>query len=190
MPFDIGIGILLGLWLGPQDSALANAGIGVLFVLLPDLDLLIYYFLRWTRLFGLYKKLRDHRELFHYPLIYILVGILILYIVSPSLIPLFIAASLAQFMHDSFGIGWGIPWLYPFSKRYFKFLYQYDLHRAKRPQKIVWAWTKQEQNKLNDKYGDKEWHKHTFQITEYAMWWHIGEIAVLGSALVVLLNNL
>lgn len=190
MPFDIGIGILLGLRLGPLDSTLANAAIGALLVLLPDFDLIIYYFLRWTRLFGFYKKLRDHRELFHYPLIYIFLGILVLYFISPSLIPLFIAASLAQFLHDSFGIGWGIPWIYPLSKKYFKFFYQYDLHRAKQPQKIIWVWSKQEQNKLSDRYGDKKWHKHTFQIREYAMWWHVGEIIVLLVALTVLLNNL
>jgi len=190
MPFDIGIGILLGLWLGPEHSVLMHAAIGALLVVLPDLDVVLFYFLRWTKIFNLHKRLRDHRELFHYPLIYITLGSLLLWAISPSLVALFIAASLAQFLHDSFGIGWGIPWLYPFSKKYFKFLYQYDLHRAKQPQKLVWIWTKAKQNELSDKYGDKEWHKHTFQITEYAMWWHVSEIVVFVAAVLILLTQL
>lgn len=190
MPFDIGIGILLGLLFGPNESVLINASLGAVFVLLPDFDLIIYYLLKWTRIFSFNKHLRDHRELFHYPLIYLLIGILLLSLINPLLIPLFITASLAQFIHDSIGIGWGIPWFYPFSKRYFKFFYQYDLHRAKQPQKIMWSWTKQEQNRLSDKYGDKDWHKHTFQINEYALWWHLGEVTVLVIAFIVLLRNL
>ncbi len=189
MPFDIGIGILLGLWLGPQDSILVNAALGALLVLLPDADMLFFLTFKRLKIKGT-ERLRDHRELFHYPLIYMFCGIVLLVILWPALIPLFIAASLTQFVHDSVGIGWGIPWLYPFSKKYYKFLYQYDLHHAGQPQKFVWVWSKSEQNKLFDKYGDKDWHKHTFQITQYAFWWHLSEIFVLLIGIAVLFVKL
>lgn len=184
MLLDIGVGILLGLWLGPSTSATINVLLGISFVLLPDLDTPIYFAIRRTKVGS---KLRDHRELFHYPLIFIGVGVVLMALVSPRLVPLFVAGSLAQYAHDSFGTGWGIPWLYPLSNKYFKFLYQYDLHKAGQPQKLMWVWSKPEQNQLIDAYGDKEWHKHTFQIFKHAKAWHLFEIAVFVIALVVLI---
>lgn len=186
MPLDVGIGILLGLVLGPEQTVIANALLGVVFVLLPDADVIVFYLLRSLRV----KRFKDHRELFHYPLVYIGLGTVILLAFQPAWIPLFVAASLAQFLHDSIGIGWGIPWLYPFSNRYFKFFYQYDLHRAKQPQKFMWVWSKSEQRELLDKYGDPDWHKHTFQVREYAFWWHVAEIVVLLIGLLVLATQL
>ena len=184
MLLDIGAGILLGLWLGPSGSTLANVLLGIGLVLLPDLDTLIYFSIRRTRLGS---RLRDHRELFHYPLIYLTVGSLIVVLTYPKLLPLFIAGSLAQFVHDSFGTGWGIPWLFPISRKYFKFIYQYDLRQAGQPQWLVWAWTKPEMNQLSDKYGDKDWYKHTFQIARDATWWHLFELAVFIIAVIVLI---
>lgn len=43
MPFDIGAGILLGIALSPFRDAGTNAALGALFVLLPDVDMLIFY---------------------------------------------------------------------------------------------------------------------------------------------------
>ncbi len=181
MLLDIGVGILLGLWLGPGDQT-SSVLLGILFTLLPDIDVLIYFLIKR---FGS-KTFKDHREILHYPLPYLAIGGILVLIISPAWLPLFIAASMVQFIHDSVGIGWGIPWLYPFSRKYFKFFYQYDLKRAGQSQKTVWAWSKQEQHELLDKYGDPEWHKHTFHFIKYAPWWHLFEASVFLVALVLL----
>ncbi len=191
MPFDIGIGIILGLLFEPfGDNTMANTLIGIVFVLLPDIDAVLYYGSRLTGIGKLGEKLADHRDLFHYPLIFISVGVVVLLIIYPVLIPIFVAGSLVQFAHDSVGTGWGIPWLAPFSDKRFKFLYQLDLHKAKQPQKLVWVWTKSEQNRLIREFGDQDWHKHTFQFWRYAATWKVGEIIVLIIALLILATTL
>ncbi len=190
MPFDVGIGILLGLLLAPfSDNTSLNVYIGIALTLLPDMDGLIYYGSKLTGIGNINKKIVDHRDLFHYPLIYILFGSLIIGILNPGLIALFIAGSLVHFTHDSVGTGWGIPWLLPLSPKRFKFLYQYDLRKAGHPQKFVWVWSKTQQDQLIKNFGDPDWHKHTFQIGKYATGWKVGEILVLLVALTILISR-
>ncbi len=190
MPFDVGVGILLGLGFAPfGDNVWANVLTGIFFVLLPDADALIYYASKFTGIGQLDGKMADHRELFHYPLVFLAVGSIMMSFINPTLVPIFVAGTLVQFLHDSVGTGWGIPWLYPFSNKRFKFLYQYDLHRAKQPQKLLWVWSNAEHQRLIDDFGDKQWHKNTFQIWKYASAWKVAEFLVLAIALIVLLTR-
>ncbi len=185
MLLDIGAGILLGLWLGPSHSTLFNVLFGVLFTLLPDSDTFIYFYLR-KHSEKFHQKLQDHRVFFHYPLPYLLIGIVIILLVYPPILPLFIFGTIEQFLHDSIGPGWGIPWLYPFYKRYFKFFYQLDLSIAKQPQKIAWVWSKEEQDRLTREYGDADWSKHKMYFFKATPLWWIFELLVFVIALITL----
>lgn len=188
MPLDVGIGILLGLIFAPLDTNTAlNVTTGIIFALLPDADVLIYYGSKFTGMGKLDKKVSDHRDLFHYPLIYIAIGLILLIVIKTNLVQIFVIGGLFHFLHDSVGTGWGIPWFYPLSNKRLKFFYQYDLHKAGQPHKLVWAWSKAEQNQLIKNYGDKDWHKHTFQIWKYATVWQISEIIVFVIAIIVLI---
>lgn len=193
MPLDIGIGIILGLLLSPFDSNVAaNVITGIIFCLLPDLDAIIYYGSKLFRIGSIDKKFSDHRDLLHYPLILIFFGVIVLSIINPNLILIFVSGSFVHFIHDSIGTGWGIPWLYPLSQTRYKFFYQYDLKREGQTQKLMWRWSKSEQETLIDKYGDDEWHKHTFQFWKYATAWQVFELIVFAisiSILIIYLQN-
>lgn len=188
MFFDIGIGIILA-WL---TSVIFNIELswnlvllGATFSLLPDLDVLFH--LKSGKNLGSHRG-HDHRDLWHYPLVYIPIGTAIFAIFSIQLAFLFAAISLIHFLHDSIGIGWGIQWLYPFSQRHFSFLYHYDVYRNKLPKKIVYSWSHFEAGELSDMYGDRNWIKNIY------LKWHpyaIVELLVfiLAIALLVYLKS-
>ncbi len=184
MLLDIGVGILLGLWLGPDSIRSTNVWFGIIFALLPDSDVLFYFALKKSKLLSF----RSHRELLHFPLLYLLVGVMLVAVLSPKWLPLFIAASTVHFIHDSVGIGWGIPLFYPLYNKYFKFFYQYDLKLAGIPQKSMWIWSRQEQNKLIDKYRDPHWSSHIFlHPIKYVRNWRLLELAIFIIAMIILL---
>ena len=97
--------------------------LGAVFALLPDLDFLVMLAQR-----GFKRDRRfdhEHRELLHKPLIYIPIGSLFTYTVGGApLATLFATGSAIHFLHDSTGVGWGIRWLYPFSKNYIGFCHR------------------------------------------------------------------
>lgn len=189
MFLDIGAGIILGILLGPSHSTTFNVSLGILFCLLPDFDLFFYLTFRkaFNKLSG--KRFRDHRELFHHPLPFIVAGSIILAIFKPDLIPLFIVGSLEHFLHDSIGPGWGIDWAYPFSKKYFKLFCQLDMYHAGVPQKVIWIWDKKEMNNLTDKYGDEEWIKHMPEYLKLAPIWWSSEFSVFVLGIIVLITH-
>ena len=190
MPFDIGIGILLGLWFAPfGDHNSSNIWLGIMFVLLPDIDILIYYGLKVIGRRKLTRRFIDHRDMLHYPLLYLTLGTLVVAAMNPHLVLLFVVCILVHFLHDSIGIGWGIPWLWPLNHIYYKFLYQYDLQKANKPRQLVWAWSRTEQETLSQQFGDQDWDKHSYQIWKYAPMWRLGEIATLLIGILALLHN-
>jgi hypothetical protein len=111
MPLDIGVGILLAIgmheWFSmPLTPLLVAFGIGA--ALLPDIDVI-------TMLYGPWK----HRGLTHYPLLYVPVCFIV-FLIAPLPYALLLTLGVyAHFVHDTFGIGWGIAWLQPFSGRKF-----------------------------------------------------------------------
>jgi hypothetical protein len=187
MFLDIGVGILLGLWLGPSHSTFSNVAFGIMFTLLPDSDIFLYFTLRNLLKKKFNKQLREHRVFFHYPLPFLVIVGSVVYWLNPSLLPLFIAGTLVQFIHDSIGPGWGIPWFYPFSKKYFKFFYQLDLHLTNQPQKLMWVWSKEEQIKLGDEYINASWRKNLFHFIKAAPMWNLFEFCLLIIGLSVLI---
>jgi LexA-binding, inner membrane-associated putative hydrolase len=159
MLLDIGVGILASIFLSHLFGAAVSPlflSAGVLFSLLPDLDFLLTFNKNVT------AKAHEHRDLLHYPLLFIPVGATILFFFDHRLAALFIVTTFLHFLHDSIGLGWGVPWLYPFSRNHYAFFYQYDIARNTLPQKKFYAWSETEVNRLASQYGDKHWIKNIY----------------------------
>ena len=185
MPLDIGIGIfsaiIVGKLFGVELTPLL-VGAGIVLANLPDLDG-VYTFLRNGNDF---KAVSKHRELIHYPLIYLPVGALAALPFGAEWSVLFLLASFGHFVHDSIGIGWGIPWLWPFTNKNYTFIYRYSPPGKKLPQRLIHRWERDRLDELIDEYGDPDWLKniyfrlHPFFVAEIAffaaallVWWHL-----------------
>jgi len=182
MPLDIGVGLLLGLLvdvLFNTQDAQTVAVVGALMCLAPDLDFIIQRLLPVHR-----RRMEHHRELLHIPLIYVPVGAAIGWLVAPHWAVLFVLASLAHFVHDSIGIGWGVPWLYPFRCDSYSFFYHIENANGKPtlPRRRLYVWRRQELSKLAATYGDEHWVRNIYgRLHPYA----IIEFVVLVVGLVV-----
>ncbi len=186
MFLDIGVGILVALFVGkvfalPVSAALVL--VGILFSLLVDADFIIHKLN--PHIIG---KDHQHRDLFHYPLLYISIGAVLLSVIaSPAIVLIFVLSSFLHFVHDSIGIGWGVQWLYPFDTRHFSFLYIYQpRHKEPHPKQLVYIWKHEEINEINHKFGDPEWVKNVyFKLHPYAL----VEFLVFVVALIALLSS-
>ncbi len=180
MLLDIGLGILIPIALskifgfGLTNSFLA---FGVIFSLLPDIDFIIHkLFLPKT------SSIKDHlhREILHFPILYIITGAIVVFLIKKDLLLLFIICSLFHFIHDSIGIGWGIQWLMPFGKNYYQFFTTYKENPKKA---IVYSYTKKQIDSLSEKYGDANWFKNIYlKLHPYSLF----ELFVFIIAIIVL----
>ncbi len=94
-----------------RSPSAVDAGVVVFFALAPDLDLIPFLLLR-RRL-----KLVSHWFI-HFPLIYIPIGAMLVWLASREewfYVVSFILASLAHFLHDSKAVQ-GVQWLWPVSQ--------------------------------------------------------------------------
>lgn len=133
--------------------------VGVCFALAPDLDFLLHIVRHWTS-----RNISHHREVLHVPLFYIPIGTLLLLPFGIMWSCLFVAASLAHFIHDSIGIGWGVPWLYPFTDDAYSFLYHLEntVDKPKIPHRWLYVWPRRKIDRLARRYGDPDWMKHIY----------------------------
>ena len=128
---------------------------GVISILLVDLNAFVP-----TKKYKLDKFHHNHRELLHYPLVFIPAGfVLALIIFNLPLAILFAVLSFLHFIHDSVGIGWGIQWLYPFSKKFYKFFSDETNELSTR---FLISWTPIEQEIAAKKYGRDNWIKYYY----------------------------
>ncbi len=159
MLLDIGLGILIPITLSKIFGfELSNSFIyfGILFSLLPDIDFIIHkLFLPKTSS----EKDHLHREILHFPILYIFIGGILVYIFNQNLLLLFIICSLFHFIHDSIGIGWGIQWFYPFNKTYYQFFYTANKNMN---WSLIYKYKPEELDSLVEKYGDKDWFKKIY----------------------------
>ena len=150
---------------------------GVVFALLPDVDLIKIFFQKEGRDAGRDFK---HRDLLHYPLPYLILGTaLVWFLGGPLWASIFFFASLLHFLHDSIGIGWGVKWLYPFSKNSFAFFYHYEVQRNNLPKKLMYVWSPEEVDRLS-RNGDKNWIKNIyFSLHPYSIAEHVITILIV-----------
>ena len=162
MLLDIGIGIFASILVGKVFSLPLTpflVGLGIAFALLPDIDG-VYAFLRNG---NDRRAISKHRELIHYPLIYLPVGAIAALPFGPGWSVLFLLASVGHFVHDSIGIGWGIPWLWPFTNNNYSFLYKYiPRYHQQHPRKLLYVWERERMDELIDTYGDPNWFRNIY----------------------------
>ena len=162
MPLDIGIGIfsaivvakLFSLDLSPLIIAL-----GIAFALLPDVDFLYVLLCRGPRNI---RAMIRHRDLIHYPLLYLPAGALAASFFGAQWVALFLLTSLGHFIHDSIGLGWGIPWLWPFTNRNYTFFYRYVPAGKPLPHRILYRWERTAIDGLIAEYRDPRWLKNIY----------------------------
>lgn len=156
---DIGIGIFSAITASKFFQTKLNlfmVVVGITFALLPDLDFLVEWVKR-KKMPG--KFAHEHRNLFHLPLPYVFLVSLFLLWFDLIYLFLFVFNSLLHFLHDSIGIGWGIKWLYPVSKRNYKF---FTGNNNKFSKNLIISWNEKKLQKAVEKYGDPNWIKNTY----------------------------
>src|SRR3989338_5710103 len=131
--------------------------IAIIFSLLPDIDFLFHLKRKKSR-----QEDYRHRDISHYPLIFIPLGALTLLPFGMKWSILFTITSFSHFVHDSIGIGWGVKWLYPFSKNNFAFLYLYSKKEKRGLRKVVFSFSEKELNYYAREHGDSDWIKNIY----------------------------
>ena len=162
MLLDIGIGILSAIVVGQLFSAPltpALVGLGLAFALLPDVDFLYSLFRYGPRN---YHAIIKHRDYLHYPLLYLPAGALAASFFGAPWIALFLLTSLGHFVHDSIGLGWGIPWLWPFTNRNYTFFYRYLPPTKRLPRQFLYRWERTDVDQLIDEYRDPDWLRNVY----------------------------
>ena len=124
-------------------------------------------------------NLADHRDIAHYPII-----VVPCFILTASVFGFFwatvVAANLVtHFVIDSVGVGWGIKWLWPFSKKNYKFLCERDNRSSTR---ILVSWSPAELRYAIAHYGNIDW------LAEYQETWLYRIEIVFCSAMVTIVT--
>lgn len=181
---DIGIGIfsvVIARKLFQIELTVFTVFIGIIFSLLPDTDFLI----EWAKRKRMPSKFpHEHRNVSHFPLLYVPLGSFIIFWFGYIYLFLFVFNSLSHFLHDSFGVGWGIKWAYPFSKRSYKFFTGDNNRFSKR---FIISWDEGELQKAIEEHGDPDWIKNIYLRPTLVS---ITEIMVFVVSLIVLLLEL
>ena len=161
MFFDIGVGILVAIAAGlilDVDLSFWMVSWSIFFAVSPDIDFLYFFSRR-----GDTKRDHNHRDLIHYPILYLPIGTIIIWLIFGKIWGIiFLISSFLHFVHDSIGIGWGIKWLYPFSKKNYAFLYLYSGKVKKGLRKIVFSFDRESMNRNVEKHGDPNWVKNIY----------------------------
>jgi hypothetical protein len=153
MPLDIGVGILLALGVAEYFGVPGSPWLivfGIAATLLPDIDIITIPLLgKW-----------HHRTHTHFPIVYVPICIIAFLTLEPMYALLLTLGVYAHLIHDTFGIGWGIAWLWPFSGRKFLFF------PADPGRKVdfghVATWSPEEEPAVQEKYEDIHWVKHYY----------------------------
>lgn len=166
---DIGLGLIVATLICRMcgvEATYAHALVGIVFALLPDLDV-ISELKRMGKVAAHAGNVRDHREGLHYPLALVLVSGLGIYLWLGPVFGLIAAVAVfLHFVHDSFGTGWGVKWLWPFSMKNFKFFCEKNNQNSLNP---VVSWTPEELRVAITKYGDPDWMRKYVQSLFFAL---------------------
>ncbi|HEX8591386.1 MAG TPA: metal-dependent hydrolase [Candidatus Paceibacterota bacterium] len=148
MPLDVGVGILLALGAAEAFGVEATPALvlmGVAATLLPDIDILTSLFGKWY-----------HRTHTHFPITYIPLALAAFIFLDPLYATILTAGVFAHLIHDTFGIGWGIAWFWPFSNR--KYLLFPEKGRQL-PFGVLASWTPEEEAILGEAPRNAKWLK-------------------------------
>lgn len=144
--------------------------IGILLAMCPDLDA-VPELLRRGRVSAGAEYDHDHRDGLHYPIVFVLFGVMASYFL-PFWGSMFLVAITLHFVNDLYGTGWGIKLLWPLSNRNYKLLGRranllkqllqekgiWDgLPEAERRLRLMVSWSPQEMPRYIQKYGLDHW---------------------------------
>lgn len=127
----------------------------VIWAFAPDIDVAVTLF-RGESIAGNENQLYDHRRYLHYPLLW-LAPLWLIASMWPNIWTLTAAINTTyHFLHDSYGDGWGLPWLWPFWKKNYKFNSDKEGHFSFGE---VGSWTSYELCEAFKKHGETttEW---------------------------------
>jgi hypothetical protein len=153
---DFGHGILLTivtLHLFGVEPAVWYFIFGLLFSVLPDLDG-VKEFLRHRKIDA--GEHGDHRDGLHYPLVWVVIGA-IMFLINPLVGTLFTLCVLAHFMNDSWGTGWGVVWLWPFSNRSYKLFSHKNADADTSMTSLIASWDPVAKNEAAKRLGNRNW---------------------------------
>ncbi|MCU0679441.1 MAG: metal-dependent hydrolase [Planctomycetes bacterium] len=160
MFLDVAFGIFTAIFLSSFHEADLTAVLiaGIIFSLLPDADFVIY------KLLGIHQdKGYKHRELFHYPLLYLGAGYIVIYFIFGQIIAwCFLISTFLHFLHDSIAYGRGIKWLYPFSNSGYAFIYLFSRVNKKGLWQKVFIFDQAYTDWFDREHGDEQWIRHIF----------------------------
>lgn len=120
MFLDIAVGILLSLGIGEiyfEQTPYWFVILGIIFSLLSDIDGVLW--LVQPKVRSAWYKI--HRSYTGYPLLYVVPSFLTFLFFGKEIGVLFTLCVFMHHLHDTFFIGWGVMWFWPFSKRKYKF---------------------------------------------------------------------
>ena len=178
MTLDIAFGILVALGvhqlLGVELTPLLLL-MSVFFALSPDIDVPLFFLWRKIqRRLRLKGTITSHRNILHNPLIFVPVGWICISLFSLTYASMFAVLALLHFLHDSIGIGFGVAWLYPFSKTRFSFLYQHDVWQHGLPRQLVYAWTPEKIRSTAELSKNRSWLRHIYlRLHPYSLIEHV-----------------
>ncbi|MEY2641296.1 MAG: hypothetical protein RL150_689 [Candidatus Parcubacteria bacterium] len=162
--------------------------LGIGFAMCPDLDALPELIKR-HKLAASAAYAHDHRSGFHFPLLFLIVGAVAVY-VAPFFGTLFLIATMLHFVNDLYGTGWGIPVLWPLRNTRYKLLARranrmksmlaHDgdwnvLPDAERRLRLVASWEEAELPLYLRRWGIEDWVDHYYlklnwiSVTEYTL---------------------
>ncbi len=94
--------------------------IGIPLAMFPDVDALPELFKR-GKVSATEDYANDHRDILHFPVLFLIVGVMLI-LQFGFWGWVFLFATMLHFINDLYGTGWGIPLLWPFSKKRYKLL--------------------------------------------------------------------
>lgn len=176
-------------WITSTQIAWWHFLIGILFAMIPDLDAIVEIVNRRTLNITAIGSMGDHRNLFHCPLAFLLLGAMLAYF-FPFWGTLFFVATALHFFNDFYGTGWGIKLFWPFSDTQYKLLGrranllkqlliergEWDtLAPEERQLRLVVSWRQYELPSYIARHGLKDWIEPTYlrpnwiSLTEYTL---------------------
>lgn len=132
-----------------QTLSLPLIAVSVCFVLLPDIDVVSPFLKKVFQ--G--KNVYNHRTFLHYPIVHAVIGIAIT-LFSPLYGVLYIVNTTLHFVHDTFFLGWGVVWLWPFKETRYKCFPDRD---GKITNISFISWEKKDDEALMKRYHNPHW---------------------------------
>lgn len=162
--------------------------IGIPLAMCPDLDALPEL-LKRGRVGSSAEHTYDHRDGLHFPILFLVTGLLLTYL-FPFFGLLFLFATALHFINDLYGTGWGIQLLWPLSKTRYKVFSRRvnwakrqlvetgvwdNLPSDERKLRLVVAWKEVELPDYIRKWGVDDWidlvycHLNWISVIEYSL---------------------